>query len=151
VPERFTLDTNVLVYAFDRHEPLKQAQAQDILRIAPSAECTLTAIALGEFHWVATHKLRLTNADAEAAVRYLATLFPVCEYGVGHVVTAAGEASAGRFSLWDAVLLSAAADAGCTVCLSEDMKDGAKLGAITVRNPFGPKGLSKAARELLKA
>jgi predicted nucleic acid-binding protein len=59
------------------------------------------------------------------------------------------EASLGKFSLWDGVLLASAAEAGCTVILSEDMQDGARLGPITICNPFGPDGLSAGAREAL--
>jgi predicted nucleic acid-binding protein len=62
---------------------------------------------------------------------------------------AAREAAAGRFSYWDAVLLASAATVGCTTMLSEDMADGARLGGITVRNPFGPNGLSAAAAAAL--
>jgi predicted nucleic acid-binding protein len=47
------------------------------------------------------------------------------------------------------VLLTSASEAGCSTLLSEDMKDGARLGAITVRNPFGPTGLSAAAAAAL--
>ena len=63
---------------------------------------------------------------------------------------AAREAAAGRYSYWDAVLIVSAADFGCSILLSEDMHDGAKLAGVTVRNPFGSKGLSKVAREVLE-
>ena len=33
--------------------------------------------------------------------------------------------------------------------LSEDMADGCKLGNLVVRNPFGPAGLSDAAKDAL--
>lgn len=65
------------------------------------------------------------------------------------VIRAMVEAEEGRFSFWDALLLAAAEEAGCTVCLSEDMADGAKLGRLVVRAPFAAGGLSQASRELL--
>jgi predicted nucleic acid-binding protein len=43
---------------------------------------------------------------------------------------------AGRFGLWDALLLAAAGEAGCKVVLSEDMQDGAELAGVVVRNPL---------------
>ena len=39
-------------------------------------------------------------------------------------------------SFYDALIVSAAADAGCGVLLSEDMQHGRKLGAVSIQNPF---------------
>ena len=61
------------------------------------------------------------------------------------------EAAAGRFSYWDALLLSAADAAGCTALLTEDMSDGARFGRVEIVNPFAPNGLSARAQELLTA
>jgi predicted nucleic acid-binding protein len=42
-----------------------------------------------------------------------------------------------RFSqFWDAMILSAAADAGCTLLLSEDMQNGFVARGVTVVNPL---------------
>jgi len=38
--------------------------------------------------------------------------------------------------LWDAVILSAAAQAGCRLLLSEDLQDGFTWGGVTVVKPF---------------
>ena len=67
----------------------------------------------------------------------------------GAYTLAAQEAARGTFSYWDAVLLISASEAGCDVLLSEDMSHGARFGAITVRNPFGPRGLNEEARAFL--
>lgn len=79
----------------------------------------------------------------------LITLFATVGYDTDALEVAAIEVNAGRFSFWDAVLLATAEEAGCTICFSEDMKDGATLGSITVINPFGPGGLSAAATAAL--
>ena len=76
-------------------------------------------------------------------------LFETRPYSHEHIRRAAVENETGRFGFWDAVMLACAEEAGCTICLSEDMKDGASLGGITVRNPFGAKGLSPAALAVL--
>ena len=39
-------------------------------------------------------------------------------------------------SIWDAVILSAAAAAGCRLLLSEDLQDGFTWNGVTVVNPF---------------
>ena len=41
-----------------------------------------------------------------------------------------------QLSLWDAIMLAAAAQAGCRVLLSEDMQDSFSWRGVIVRNPF---------------
>ena len=41
-----------------------------------------------------------------------------------------------QLSAWDAVILSAAADAGCRLLLSQDLQDGFTWSGVTVVNPF---------------
>jgi predicted nucleic acid-binding protein len=44
--------------------------------------------------------------------------------------------TAHRFDIWDAVIVSASAEAGCRVLLSEDMQDGFVWRGMTIINPF---------------
>ncbi|MEJ0040884.1 MAG: PIN domain-containing protein [Rhizomicrobium sp.] len=147
--KRFSLDSNLLVYFFDPLDARKQSQAQQLVLAAAARDCLLGLQAVGEFYSVTTRKKILTPTHAgPEALRFLAT-FSTFQATIDSHRIAAREAVAGRFSYWDAVLLASAAEAGCATLLSEDMKDGAKLGAITVRNPFGPAGLSAAATAAL--
>lgn len=41
-----------------------------------------------------------------------------------------------RISFWDALILRSAAQLGCSVLWSENLKDGLKYEAVIVRNPF---------------
>ena len=41
-----------------------------------------------------------------------------------------------QLSLWDALILQAAATADCSVVLTEDLQHGFRLGGLTVENPF---------------
>ena len=143
--KRFSLDSSLLVYFFDPRDPHKQALAQQITLAAATRDCALGLQSIGEFYTVVTRKKILTAALAgHEALNFLAT-FPSFQASSDCHRIAMREAVAGRFSYWDAVLLASAAEAGCTLLLSEDMKDGATLGGITVRNPFGGKGLSAPA------
>jgi predicted nucleic acid-binding protein len=146
--ERVTLDSNVLVYAFDDSEPDKQPIANQVLWLAHDANAILTTIVLGEFFWVMARKAIVSDVKARGILADLITLFPVAGYGTDTLESAALAVAGGRFSFWDAVMLSAAEEAGCSICFSEDMKDGTRLGNITVRNPFARRGLSRAARDV---
>jgi predicted nucleic acid-binding protein len=142
---RFSLDSNLLAYFYDPRDPLKQSLAQQIVVTAAKFECMLALQSIGEFYTVVTRKKILSTSLAEQEALHLLLTFPNFPASADAHRIAAREAASGRLSYWDAVLLASASEAGCTILLSEDMKDGARLGDITVRTPFGPKGLSAAA------
>jgi predicted nucleic acid-binding protein len=145
----FSLDSNLLIYFHDPRDLRKQSLAQHIVSTAAARNCMLGLQSGGEFYRATTRKKILTPADAGSAVVIFLASFSTFPATVDAHRLAAREAAAGRFSYWDAVLLASAATAGCTTMLSEDMPDGARLGNITVRNPFGPNGLSAAAAAAL--
>lgn len=65
--------------------------------------------------------------------RRLAIVAPTDE----HTLTAAYDlVDAHPHQIWDAIILSAAAEAGCGLLLSEDMQDGFVHRGVTVANPF---------------
>ena len=89
---------------------------------------------------------------AEAAVQaaYWLELFPTVTASPAALRAALAEATAGRASYWDALLVATAAEAGCTIVLTEDMSDGSILSGVRVHNPFAPSGgLTETARRLL--
>lgn len=130
------LDTNVLVYAFDRSDERKQAVAQRLLGDTSMA-IVVSAQVLNEFYWVATRKLTPPLAEdvAQDVVLHLARgeVVPVD----AHLVEAAIDLSRRHpLSLWDAAIVIAAERAGCEVLLSEDLNDGEVVQGVTIRNPF---------------
>ena len=148
--ERFTLDTNVLIYAIDPRDPAKRATADAIIAAAARLDCWLTNQALAEFFSVAVRKMRMPPAVAAAHVTNWIVLFPGIETSRQAISLAMAEAEVGRLAFRDALLLASAAEAGCTLALSEDMAEGATLGGLVVRSPFAPGGgASPAARDLL--
>jgi len=52
------------------------------------------------------------------------------------MLAAANLAQLHHLGIWDAVMLSTAAEAGCRFLLSEDMHDGFTWNGVTVSNPF---------------
>lgn len=147
--ERFTLDTNILVYTVDAREGVKRDLAAQIIEAAVDRDCPLALQVVGEFYRAATAKLRLGSKDVATRAEQLLSGFESFGYS-GHALRAAlDEASKGRFSFWDAVLLASAAEAGCTVIFSEDMADGARFGSIVVVNPFLGDELAPRAKATL--
>ena len=52
------------------------------------------------------------------------------------MLSAADLATDHHLRIWDAVILSASAEAGCRLLLSEDLQEGFTWRGVTVTNPF---------------
>ena len=52
------------------------------------------------------------------------------------MLAAADLATHHQLSTWDSVILSAAAESGCRLLLTEDMQEGFTWKGVTVTNPF---------------
>ncbi len=132
------LDTNILVYAEGLHEPDKQQQALDIIDAVPASSLTLPAQVLGELFHVLLRKARRSRPEVRDAVRGWQDMFLVVGTTEDIVTRAMDLAVDHGMTIWDAVILAAASEAGCRLLLSEDMQDGFTWGGVTVVNPFAP-------------
>jgi predicted nucleic acid-binding protein len=146
---RFTLDSNLLVYSVASEEGARHNAAVEIVNHAVEADCWLTLQSLSEFYAV-TRRKNIPRERAAAQVENWLTAFPHVAVSAAAIRKALSDHLAGRASYWDALLVATAAEAGCTLILSEDMADGAILGGIRIHKPFTPDGvLSELTRQLL--
>lgn len=146
---RATIDTNVFVYALDERDASKQATSVALIERLRSGQCLVALQSCGELYAALTRRLKRAPWEAAQAAHNVLAAFDSFGASRGAVERALAEAMAGRFSYWDALLLSSAHEAGCAYCFSEDMTDGARLGGVEVVHPFAAKGLSRRAREIL--
>lgn len=146
---RFTLDSNVLVYALDSDTPGKRDIARDILVRAARTDAVLTAQALAEFLAVIRREYPQHFDAARAQAERWATLFPVAATSWQHVSDAAAFAARHRLQLWDCVIWQAARSLQASVFLSEDLQDGLSLDGMAVIDPFAPANADRV-EELLK-
>ncbi|MDE3077580.1 MAG: PIN domain-containing protein, partial [Chloroflexota bacterium] len=131
-------DTNVIAYAYDKSAPAKQASARRLLgKLWTSGNGRVSVQVLQELYVTLTRKaaFAMPVADARDVVRNLATWRHFTP-GAPAVVQAIDEAQRLNVSFWDAMLIVAANDLGCSVLWSEDFSDGQQYGSVTVRNPF---------------
>jgi predicted nucleic acid-binding protein len=142
-------DTNVFVYASDPRDPVKRATADAIVDALGRVDSALGLQVVGELQNALRRRVRTPPLVAYRAARDLLKRFQTFAYDERAVELALAEATVGRLSYWDALLLAAADAAGVTVMLSEDMADGLVFGALEVVNPFGPDGPSARVRSLL--
>lgn len=90
---------------------------------------------------VLTRKARWPAAQARAAVLGWQDAYLVADTSAAVLVEAMEITCAHQFSLWDAVMIAVAAQAGCRLLLSEDMHDGFTWRGVTIRDPFASAGL----------
>jgi predicted nucleic acid-binding protein len=134
--ERFTIDSNILIYAFDRSAGERQAVATRVIKEAVGQSCVLTLQAISEFFHVAVRKGRLGMSEAEAQVRDWYAMFPVAAATPSTLIRAIGTVREHGLAFWDAMLWACAREAGCTLVLSEDFQHGRMLEGVRFHNPF---------------
>lgn len=148
--QRFTLDTNILVYVVDRAAGPRRDLAGEIVEHAVHLDCWLTLQSISEFYSVVTRKGMMPRSDAAAQAEDWLRLFRCGSHSIATLRTALALSASGRASFWDALLVATAAEAGCHVILTEDLDNGASLAGMRIHNPFDPAGgLTAEARQLL--
>jgi predicted nucleic acid-binding protein len=110
--------------------------ALDLVEALPPGSAMLPVQTLGELFHVLVRKAGRAPASARTAILTWSDAFPVVETSAAVTRGAADLATDHRLGVWDAVILSAAAVAGCRLLLSEDLQDGFTWHGVTVTNPF---------------
>ena len=139
------LDTNVLAYAEGVNGLAMKKTALELLDNLPQSLVFLPVQALGELFQLLVRKAGRSPAEARRAILSWRNAFALIETSP-EVLVAALDLTVRHFSIWDAVILSAAAEADCRLLLSEDMQDGFVWRGVTIVNPF-----AKSKHPLLKA
>lgn len=92
---------------------------------------------LNEFANVSRRKLGRSWAEIEAAIGdVLAVMAPPLPVTLAMSDAARRLAAEHGVSFYDALIVAAALDGGCTVLLTEDMQAGRSFGGLSVVNPF---------------
>ncbi|NPV01206.1 MAG: PIN domain-containing protein [Brevinematales bacterium] len=137
--DRIFLDTNILVYAFDKEIPVKQTRAKDLLKnLFESVTCFISTQVISEFCNIGIKKMRPALDDATLAE--FTALIPESQI---HIITkqdilnAIGNTTRLGLSYWDALIVAASLSADCEILYTEDLQDGFRIGnRLTIVNPF---------------
>lgn len=132
------MDTNVLVYAVDDSDIEKRDIARGALESGHYGELVLSAQVLGEFYVTVIRKLAEPVPEEKAAemVDWLGLLNPTVSIDAALIRRAVQTSRSAQLSYWDGLIIAAAAQAGCTRLLTEDLNDGQEIASVRVENPF---------------
>ena len=135
------LDTNVLLYMFDRRAPVKQATAKQLVSDALThGSGVISFQVVQESLNTLTRKARavMTAVDASHFLQdVLAPLWQVHPTSTLYDRALQIQARQG-FSFYDSAIVAAALEGGCRRLLTEDLQHGQRVGSLRIENPFLP-------------
>jgi predicted nucleic acid-binding protein len=135
------IDTNVLIYSIDRHDPIKRSKARALLRQlrARSGDVVIPWQVVGEFlRFLRSLQDRgqLTRAGLEGTFRGYRRLFPIPLPSLVILDHAIALTARHSLSHWDSMLLGACLDSGVDTLYTEDMGAPLVIDGIALVNPF---------------
>jgi len=133
------VDTNVLVYAYDRGEAPKQARAIEVLAMLQvTGVGRLSTQALAEFFCAVTRGpvSRLTIAQAVEQTHWLSRSFRVLDVTPMIVLEALRGVLTRQLGYWDAQIWATARLHQVPIIFSEDFQTGRVLEGVRFVNPF---------------
>jgi predicted nucleic acid-binding protein len=145
-----SFDTNIAVYLWQADAAEKSRLAHQLIgQLAQDMQCKIALQVVGELQNVLRRKLKQPPWEAAQNARNLLMGFDTFQASEANALEALTLMGAGRLNYWDALLVLAARDAGCTHFLTEDMNDGQVYGTITVLNPFAGHEFSAGLKAIL--
>ena len=131
-------DTNILVYAYDTHDLLKQKIAKNLLMSnIRNGRGYVSLQVFGEFFNVVTKRIPkpLSSEMARSAINHM-SIFNIIEADLELVHRAIDTHQKYKITYWDSLIIAAAERANCSTLLSEDLNTHQLYHGIKADNPF---------------
>jgi predicted nucleic acid-binding protein len=136
--DKIFLDTNVIVYAYDKSAGEKHIKAKKILiDLWESGFGVISIQVLKEFYVTVTQKIPnvLKTEVAEEIISDFLSWEVVVNDGY-NILEAISIQRRYRFSFWDSLIIAAAQESGCSLLYTEDLSSGQKIKDLQIKNPF---------------
>lgn len=133
MPVKDFLDTNVLIYAVAKNDP-RASKAEALL----ASGGIISIQSLNEFVAVTRRKLGMPWKEVRELLDLICVLCPEpVSISLDTHKGALAIAERYGYSIYDALIASAALEVGCKTLYSEDLQDGQIINRqLTIRNPF---------------
>ena len=132
------VDTNILVYAYDRHAGDKHARAKELIETLWENKTGVVSTQVLQEFYVNIRRKAQSPLNATTARRLIEDYLSwkiVVNDGIALIEAIAIEQRY-QLSFWDALIVQAANAAGAEVLYSEDLNNGQLYGEGRVENPF---------------
>ena len=133
---RVALDTNILAYAEGTDDATRRLRSIDVIAAIGAHPVVVPVQALNELSFLLARKLKRSKQDIAISATSWMDAHPVADTTQASFRDALALSALHNLQIFDAVILSAAAHANCSLLLSEDMHQGFTWRGCTVVNPF---------------
>ncbi len=136
--DRIFVDTNVLVYAYDRSAGEKCKKAMEIMEsLWDSYSGLISSQVVQEFFVSVTKKIAhpLDVFTVREIIKDLLKWKTIIVDG-GIILDAIDIHAQYKYSFWDSAIIASAIEGGAGIILSEDFSDKQVIKGITIKNPF---------------
>jgi predicted nucleic acid-binding protein len=133
------VDANVFIYLFDETDDRKRGISEKTLaRALVEGSGVISYQVVQETLNVITTKLNVPASSSDAQRFLEKVLRPLWRIMPSENLFANAIAiqSRFRFAFYDALIIAAALEAGCSRLLTEDMQHGQRIEGLTIENPF---------------
>lgn len=130
------LDTNILIYTLDTHDPRKQDRCRSLLRTIQSENNgVISTQIMQEFYVVATKKLSVKPQVVKNILHSFEN-FEVVQINPPLIQEAIDCSIIHQVSFWDALIIVSAESAKCGKLWSEDLNSGQVIRGVKIENPI---------------
>ena len=137
--DKFFLDTNILVYSFDKMQPDKQKISRQLIKkgLEEGRGC-LSYQVIQEFLNVAGKKFEVPLSYKDRRIFLTSVIEPLCEvYSSIDLYHLALEIAKGwKYGFYNSLIIAAALQANCTILYSEDLQSKQIIRDLQIINPY---------------
>ena len=137
--DKFFLDTNILMYSFDKTQPEKQKISRQLIKkgLEEGHGC-LSYQVIQEFLNVACRKFEVPLSYKDSRIFLASVLEPLCEvYSSIDLYHLALEiAERWKYGFYDSQIIAGALQANCTILYSEDLQHKQIIRDLRIINPY---------------
>ena len=137
--DKFFIDTNILIYSFDKYDLKKQIKAKEIISNALNYyNGCISYQVIQEFLNVATQKFETPLTKNDCYKFMTDVLEPLCEiFSSIELYKDALEIKEGwQYSFYDSLIISAALRVNCNILYTEDLQHEQRIRDLIIINPF---------------
>ena len=130
------IDTNILLYSLDQHDPKRQhLSRQKLKQITQKDQGVVSTQVLQEFYVAAVQKMGVEPLVAKGILTSLEN-FEVVVIQVPLIKDAVDCHILNQISFWDALVVVSAASAKCDLLWTEDLNAGQVIHGVQIENPL---------------
>src|SRR3974377_26181 len=137
--DRFLVDTNILVYAYDRSEPTKQIRSRQILNwLVTAGSGALSTQVLAEFFSAVTRRLpeKMSPREGYAHLQEYVRAWRIVGLTPEIILESARGVVTHQFPFYDAQIWATAKLSGISAVLSEDFSHASRIEGGEFFNPL---------------